>query len=158
MRYFVLAVFAFMLSLPATAQDYKKGAMAFARGDYAAALSEWRPLAEQGNARAQFQLGYLFHYGNGVPQDYERAVEWYRKAAEQGYANGQSYLGFMYDNGLGQARDNVQGHMWFNLAAAQGHKVAIEHRERLTRIMTAAEIMEAQGLARQWTEKHRKAN
>ena len=156
MRYFVLAVFAFMLSLPATAQDYKKGAMAFARGDYAAALGEWRPLAEQGNARAQFQLGYLFHYGNGVPQDYERAVEWYRKAAEQGYANGQSYLGFMYDNGLGQARDNVQGHMWFNLAAAQGHKDAIKHREHLAKSMTSAEILAAQRLAREWLEKHGK--
>ena len=41
-------------------QDFQKGASAFERGDYATALREWRPLAEQGNASAQAMLGYLY--------------------------------------------------------------------------------------------------
>ncbi len=55
------------------------------RGDYATALREWRPLAKQGNASAQFFLGLMYGEGLGVPQDYAKAVGWLRKAAEQGY-------------------------------------------------------------------------
>ncbi len=156
MRRLLIAALMVMLSLPVLAHEIQKGLQAYERGDYATALREWRPLAENGNARAQYRLGYIYHYGHGVPQDYEQAVAWYRKAAEQGYANGQSYLGFMYNNGLGVKRNIVQGHMWFNLAAAQGHKVAIKRRERIAEIMTSAEILEAQRLAREWLEKHGK--
>ena len=152
---FVIAV-AVMLSLPVAAQDFGKGEEAYERGDYSTALREWRPLAEQGEAQAQYRLGFLYQFGQGVPQDYERAVMWYRKAADQGYANGQFYLGFMYSIGLGVTRNIAQGHMWFNLAAAQGHKDAIKHRERLAKSMTSAEILAAQRLAREWMEKHGK--
>ena len=50
-------VLALLVALPATAQDFEKGLAAVKRGDYATALSEWRPLAEQGNADAQYNLG-----------------------------------------------------------------------------------------------------
>jgi TPR repeat protein len=45
-----------------------------------------RPLAEQGDAKAQFALGNLYYFGQGTLQDYVEAVKWFRKAAEQGYA------------------------------------------------------------------------
>ena len=121
-----------------------------------AARGMLQELAEQGEAQAQYRLGFLYQFGQGVPQDYERAVMWYRKAADQGYANGQFYLGFMYSIGLGVTRNIAQGNMWFNLAAAQGHKDAIKHRERLTKSMTSAEILAAQRLAREWLEKYGK--
>ena len=62
-------------------------------GDYATALQEWRPLAEQGNADAQYNLGVMYDNGQGVPQDYAEAVKWYRLAAEQGYATHNTILG-----------------------------------------------------------------
>ena len=65
------------------------------RGDYATALREWKPLAEQGNADAQFNLGLMYRNGEGVQQDHEESAKWFRRAAEQGHAGAQSRLGFM---------------------------------------------------------------
>jgi hypothetical protein len=55
---------------------------AYNRGDYATALQLIRPLADQGDARAQSILGLMYESGRGVPQDYAEAVKWYRKAAD----------------------------------------------------------------------------
>jgi uncharacterized protein len=58
-------------------------------------------LAAPGYAVAQFDLGFMYDSGKGVPQDYAEAVKLFRKAAEQGYAQVQHYLGISYDNGEG---------------------------------------------------------
>ncbi len=79
---------------------YQRGDAAYQRGDYATAIRELRPLAEQGNANAQFRLGVVYRKGRGVPQDYAEAMGWWRKAAEQGYATAQYYLGVTYHTGL----------------------------------------------------------
>ena len=52
---------------------YEDGEEAYLREDFPAALSEWRPLAEEGNTEAQNMLGYMYRYGQGVPQDFEQA-------------------------------------------------------------------------------------
>ena len=62
--------------LPAWA-DYQAGMDAYNRGDFATALREWRPLAEQGDAKAQFSFGLLYENGDGVPRDYTKARQWY---------------------------------------------------------------------------------
>ncbi len=82
-----------MLATSAFAQDLNKGWDAYEAGDYATALQEFRPLAEQGNAYAQYNLGIMYEIGQGVPQDYAEAVKWYRLAAEQGDAYAQTILG-----------------------------------------------------------------
>ena len=74
----------------------------YENGDYATALREWEPLAEQGNVSAQYNLGQMYRRGQGVPQNYKTAVKWYRLAAEQGYASAQFNLGLMYDIGKGE--------------------------------------------------------
>ncbi len=71
--------------LPAWA-DFEAGHDAFYRGDYAAALKEWKPLAEGGHPEAQLNLASMYAQGIGVSQDYTEAVKWYRRAAEQGLA------------------------------------------------------------------------
>ncbi|MCH8040747.1 MAG: sel1 repeat family protein [Nitrospinae bacterium] len=58
------------------------------RGDYDTALKEWRPLAEQGDATAQRNVGRMHFEGLGVPQDYREAAKWFRLAAEQGICTG----------------------------------------------------------------------
>jgi len=112
-----------LLVWPALVQaDFQAGVDAYNQGDYATALKEWRPLAEQGDVDAQFNLGVMYDMGHGVPpQDYGEAVRWYRLAAEQGYASAQVNLGVLYGDGLGVLQDHVQAHMWANLAAAQNH-------------------------------------
>lgn len=102
------------------AQDYKKGSDAFISGDYAAAFSEFKPLAEQGNAFAQFGLGYMYDTGQGVPQDHTEAVKWFWKAADQNVVGAQVSLGFMYAHGRGIPQDYSEAVRWFTKAAEQG--------------------------------------
>ncbi len=134
--------------------DFQAGLAAYNQGDYATALKEWRPLAEQGDATAQFNLGVMYNFGQGVPQDYQEAVRWYRLAAEQGYAPAQFNLGFLYDKGQGVPQDYVQAHMWYNLAAAQNQEQATSMRDGLAEKMTPEQIAEAQRLAREWMAQH----
>jgi len=102
-------------------QALTAGIAAYNRSDYATALEKLKPLAEQGNAEAQNQLGEMYYYGKGVAQDYAKAVHWYRKAAEQGNALGQTNLGFMYRNGKGVAQNDSQAVHWFRKAAEQNN-------------------------------------
>jgi TPR repeat protein len=67
---------ALLLAAPAVGQDFQKGWAAAQRGNYATALREWRPLAEQGDAGAQYNLGVMYENGQGVPQDHAEAVKW----------------------------------------------------------------------------------
>ena len=93
-----------------------EGFAAIERGD----LNEWRPLAEQGHADAQYNLGVMYNNGQGVTQDYAEAMRWFRKAAEQGWAEAQYNLGVMYNNGQGVTQDYVQAAKWYRKAAEQG--------------------------------------
>ncbi len=81
MRYLFAAALTVMLALPVAAQDFQKGFEAYQRGDYATALREWRPLAEQGAADAQYALGRMYDNGEGVPQDDAEALKWYTVGA-----------------------------------------------------------------------------
>ncbi len=85
-----------------------------------AAYSRLRPLAEQGDASAQFTIGVMFGEGQGVPQNYFEAVKWFRKAAEQGDASGQAALGDSYLRGEGVSQDYGLAAKWFRLSAKQG--------------------------------------
>ncbi len=100
--------------------DFRKGLDAAQRGDYATALREWKPLAEQGNAKAQVELGALYSEGEGVPQDFKEAVKWYRLSAEQGNAEAQFNLGAMYSLGMGVPKNDREAVKWYRLAAEQG--------------------------------------
>ena len=123
MRAFVILAGLLLLPHPALA-DVQDGVRAYRRGDYAAALREWRPYAEQGDAAAQYNLGVLYDQGQGVPQDYGQAVKWYRLAAEQGDADAQFNLGALYAKGQGVPQDYGQAVKWYRLAAEQGHASA----------------------------------
>ncbi len=90
--------------------------------------------------------------------DYATALREFRLLAEQGDTSGQSQLGFMYRNGEGVPQDYVQAHMWFNLAASrtspgEGRGKAVKNRDIIAKMMTPAQISEAQKLAREWKPK-----
>ena len=99
-------------------------------------------------------LALKYYDGLAGAQDYARAVKWFRLAAEQGDAKAQSNLGVIYAKGEGVAQDYVLAQMWFNLAAAQGDESAVKNQEMATKLMTPAQVAEAQRLAREWMEKH----
>jgi hypothetical protein len=85
------------------------------------ATQRYRQAAEQGSVAAQFRLGTMYYFGEGVLQDYQEAALWYRKAAEQGSASARFNLGIMYYRGLGVPRDYKEAAQWFAQAAEQGH-------------------------------------
>ena len=119
---FVLLTLLFSASLAVTAYSgqFEDASAAFNRGDYATAYRLIKPLAEQGNAGAQNNLGIIYQEGLGVPQNYAEAVKWYRKAAEKGNANAQLLISVMYANGQGVPQDYKEAAKWYRKAAEQG--------------------------------------
>ncbi len=133
--------------------DFQAGVDAAKRGDHGTALKEFRRLAEQRPASAQYNLGYIYEYGQGVPQDYQEAMKWWRLAADQGVADAQNNLGYMFFKGQGVQRNYDRAYMWITLAAAQGNEKAAKGLQILEQEMTPAQITEAQRLAREWKAK-----
>ena len=117
-------------ALPEASEVPSEGIEAFNRGDYAAALGLFQPLAENGDAYAQVALGKMHVLGLGVPEDSREAVRWYRKAAEQDFAPGQTALAFSYLTGSGVAEDAGEAAKWFQRAAVQGFADAQVHLAR----------------------------
>jgi TPR repeat protein len=111
------------LAAPARA-DFKAGEHAYRRGDYASALREWQPLANQGHAVAQYHLGLLYANGQGVPKDDAQARQWYEKAANQEHAEAQVSLGSLYDYGRGGPQDFKIAVRWYRRAANQRNDLA----------------------------------
>ena len=94
------------------------------KGDYAAAAKELRPLAEHGDAEAQYRIGRMYQYGAGYPTDKAQAVAWYKKAAAQNHTAAPQDLGVMYATGDGVPKDEAQAVQWFRKAAELGNLVA----------------------------------
>ena len=80
-----------------------------------------RAKAEQGDAEAQLNLGFMYAQGQGVPQDDAEGIKWYRLAAEQGDAGVQYYLALMYALGHSVPQDYAKEAKWYRLAAEQGN-------------------------------------
>ena len=108
----------------AVAADFNKGLEAAQSGNFKTALAEWTPLAEQGHALAQYNLGILYQFGNGVPKNAKAALKWYLKAAEQGHAGSQWRSGVYYDVGVGVLENDKIAVRWFTLAAEQEYAFA----------------------------------
>ena len=123
--------------------------------DNAEAVRWYRMAANQRYADGQYRLGRMYEDGIGAPQDYAEAVRLFRLAAEQGDSDGQWSLATMYSDGRGVPQDYVLAHKWMNLAAAQGKFNAAKYRKLLESEMTAAQIAEAQKLAREWSARKR---
>jgi TPR repeat protein len=126
--------------------DRQDGMRAYKKGDYKTALEKWKPLAVQGDAQAQFNLGLMCLYGQGVNKDYTEAVKWYVKAAEQGFVKAQLKLGIMYLDGNEVNQDTIQALKWFDIASLNGDEKGCEMGGALEKNMTRIQIAEARKL------------
>ena len=133
--------------------DFQKGLEAYYKGDYATALKEWKPLAEEGYIYAQYNLGIMYDNGLGVPQDYKESAKWYRLAAEQGYSSAQHNIAYMYYNGQGVKIDKIYAYMWASIASSNGFENSKVILEALSKEMTPSQIEKAQDLARECVKK-----
>src|SRR6478672_9229687 len=119
-KHLVVLVFA-LASAPLSAQSVKAGIDAWQRADYAAAVSIWRPLAERGDADAQFNLGQAYRLGRGVTINLAAAKTWFERAAASGHLDAQTTLGLL----LFQNGDQAQGLKWLKQAAEKGEPRAL---------------------------------
>lgn len=116
--------------------DVLAGVNAWEAGDYARAIREWRPLAEAGDADAQFNLGQAYKLGRGVPQDLAQAAEWFRRAAGQNHLQAADNLGLvLYD--MGQKGDALP---WLQQSADRG--------EPRAQFVLAAELFNGERMSR----------
>jgi TPR repeat protein len=112
------------LGLANAAPDVDAGNAAYQKGSYVTALRMLRPLAEQGDVRAQSTVALIFYHGRGVRQDDAEAAKWFRLAADQGDAPSQFNLGVMYAEGQGVPQDDKEAVEWYRRAADQNNAQA----------------------------------
>lgn len=120
----IIAVLLLCLSAAVSAGPLDDATAAWKAKDYATLSRILRPLAEQGEAWAQYNLGLMYDNGDGVPQDYAAALRWYRKAADQGFSLAQYSLGLMYFHGQGVRQDYAVAVGWYRKAAEKGLALA----------------------------------
>lgn len=132
--------------------DFRAGAEASERKDFATALKEWMPLAKLGDERAQYNIGLMYEHGYGVPEDQSKAFKWYRRAAERGAVPAQYNLGLMYVSGLAVAKDMVEAYKWFHVAAMAGFALSIDAVKKAPNFLSEEEMMQSRRLASEWIE------
>ncbi len=108
----------------ACAGQFEDGQYYYAQGNYYDAWRLFQPLAEAGDAKAQYMLGYMFHAGQSTPRNDRGAAIWYKRAADQGYAPAQAALGDLYLHGVDVAHDEAEAMRLYRLAADQGDSTA----------------------------------
>jgi hypothetical protein len=116
------------------------------RQDISSLLKE----AEDGSAKAQYELGKAYRDSNQVERDLVSAARWFRAAAEQGYAKAQRHLGTSYARGRGVEADKTAAIMWLTLAAQQGLVTAEMSLNDVLKSASAEERNEGEKLARAW--------
>src|SRR4249919_2959663 len=120
-KHLVAAAMVALLSAPLSAQSVKAGIEAWQKADYASAVAIWRPLADKGDADAQFNLGQAYRLGRGVSINLSAAQTWFQRAAASGHVDAQTTLGLL----LFQNGDQVQGLKWLKQASEQGEPRAL---------------------------------
>ncbi|WP_455202415.1 tetratricopeptide repeat protein, partial [Kaarinaea lacus] len=104
--------------------QYSNGRMAFLFGQYKAAYDIWLPLAEDGYAKAQATIAWMYHTGKGVKKDLTAAFEWYEKAAKQNHPIAQNNVGVFYEQGLSVGKSSSKAAKWYRESAEWGYPYA----------------------------------
>ena len=120
-KYLLGAALLIATATPLSAQSVRAGIEAWQQADYSGAVAIWRPLAEKGDADAQFNLGQAYRLGRGVPTNLSAAKTWFERAAAQGHVDAQTTLGLL----LFQNGDQAGGLNWLKKAAEQGEPRAL---------------------------------
>ena len=123
-RFFLLALAVVLPAAQALGNDVRTGYDAFRSGDYARAMEILRPLADRGDARAQYLVSAMYFEGAGVPADESEAVKWVRMSAVRGFVLAEYTLGTWYFSGSGGTKDYARAEKWLSRAAEKGHAKA----------------------------------
>lgn len=108
------------LSTPGVA-GFAEGEEAFNQQHYTQAFSEFLPIANQGDFRSQYYIGYLYLYGYGVPQNPKEATRYLQKAVDQNYDMAQSLMAFLYSEGKVLPQDKKKALTLYQKASEQNN-------------------------------------
>jgi TPR repeat protein len=145
----LISAFLALFATAAQAGPVEDGFAAYARGDFARAVTLWRPYAENGDARAQNFMGDLYFAGQGVAQDFRQALFWFKLAAGKGSAAARYNLGVAAEQGRGMPASRTQAMSWYKQAAEKGNVPAMR---ALARLALASDPPDEEGAAH-WTQK-----
>ena len=110
----------------AMAKELDAAVNAMRTGDFAEAYCIMRPLAESGDAEAQYNIGWMYLNGYGLRVNDTLALEWWQKASQQGHIDASFSIGMLYSLGEGKVAKNLNNAIDYYLLAAQsGHEDAI---------------------------------
>ena len=153
--FFGTALLPAVLAGPAAADLLGDGATAYEAGDYGEAAKAWRPLAEGGDAMAQFNLGLLHETGRGVAEDLAQAAAWYERAALQGVTQAQFNLALLHQTGRGVEKDGTHALYWLEVAARHGEGAdqaqAADAAAQLAEILPVEDVDDARARAGEFT-------
>jgi len=116
----IIALMALALTPAPVLAGMKEAKAAYDAKDYKTAFEEYLPLAEAGNAEAQFWIGDMYRFGLGRKQDYNKAVVWFRKSATNGFARVMISLGYMAGKGQGMTLSDKSKICFYEIAAYYG--------------------------------------
>ncbi len=150
----LLTVMLLLLAGTAWGGNFEDGVAAYSKNNYSVAIVKFKLAATQGDASAQYNIGFMYDNGQGVVQDYAEALKWYKLAAAQGDADAQFNIGFMYSNGRGVVQDDAEAFEWFKLAAAQDAAGGVKGRDIVAAKMSSKQISAAQKLFRKCKASH----
>jgi TPR repeat protein len=146
----------FMMTVPVYASDFQEGLDAIHETNYEKALEKLMPLAEHGHPAAQYNIGVMHEWGNGVPQDNANALKWYKRSAERSHKDAQNNLGALYSKGEGTGQDFVEALKWFIISAENGSEGGQKNIRIVEKRMSYEQISQAQKLANDWMRTNRK--
>jgi len=155
----ILAGIALGIGLSPASADTDAGLAYMKDHDYVKALAQLIPAAENGDVRAQTNLGSIYYYGLGISTNFEKAFRWYHAAALQGEFNAQIGLAIMYIKGQQVQPDPTIAYMWLTLAMDEmppgnDHDRVAANRDYLGSQMTAGELRKANDLVQTWYQTH----
>lgn len=149
-------LFFIMMAVPVYANDFEEGLTAIYETNYDKALEKLKPLAENGHAAAQYNLGVMYEWGNGVERNNSEALKWYKSSAEHFHKDAQNNLGALYSKGEGTQQDFVEALKWFIISAENGSEGGQKNIRIVEKRMSYEQISQAQKLANDWMRSNRK--
>ena len=143
-----ILLFGLTANSPAANASWDEATKAFAKKQYASAAKLFRPLAEKGNALAQYQIALMHRMGLGLTKDQKEAKKWSRLAAKQGNADAQLMLGSLYSKADGdESADVVRAYIWYEASAKEGNTEAKKELVSLEKEMTPQQLADARAKA-----------
>jgi uncharacterized protein len=146
---------AVMTVSPVYGNDFQEGLDAIHATNYKKALEKLIPLAEHGHSAAQYNIGVMHEWGNGVPQDNANALKWYKRSAERSHKDAQNNLGALYSKGEGAEEDFVEALKWFIISSENGSEGGQKNIRIVEKRMNYEQISQAQKLANDWMKNNR---